>query len=154
MAGRNSIFPVNRPPWCPRKMAISARFTAPPMGGGKKLGPPPFFRLFRGPPWIDRKNSATPPISAAYCREFRAVSPGLKRWLRETPSSEQIRRSAAQPGPGRSPWNGHGLGAGGLQPMESAPRPPVASAIRAAAAGHGLAWGFFPPYKVSLYGEI
>ena len=77
-----------------------------------------------------------------------------KGWKRKNPSSEQIRQSAAPQGPGRSPSDDRGLGAEDLQPMESAPRPPVASAIRAAAAGHGRAWGFFPPYKVSLYGEI
>jgi hypothetical protein len=116
-------------------MAEFLPVSRPPHGWWEETRPTPIFSAFSRPPWIDRKNSPTPPIPAAYGREFRAVSPELKRWLLETPSSEQIRRSAAQQGPGRSPSDGRGLVVGGLQPMESTPRPPVASATGGAAAG-------------------
>ena len=65
----------------------------------------------------------------------------------------QIRRSTAPQGPGRSPSDGRSLGAEGLQPMESTPRPPGASAT-GAAAGHGVELGLFSPIQDFLYGEI
>ena len=67
---------------------------------------------------------------------------------------QQIRRSADQQGPGRSPCDGPGMGAAGLLPRGSAPQQPAARVGRAAAGVHGLGWGFFPPYRVYLYGRF
>ena len=73
---------------------------------------------------------------------------------RQGSAAQQIRRSAAQQGPGRIPSGGPVLGVAGLLPRESAPQQPAAKAERAAAGVRGLGWGFFFPYRGFLYGRF
>ena len=47
--GQKLDFPSESPPVVTWVNGHFCPFHGPPMGGGKKLGPPPFFRLFRGP---------------------------------------------------------------------------------------------------------
>jgi hypothetical protein len=94
------------------------------------------------------KYAAVPAVFPVRSVRIRA-GPG-----RQGSADQQIRRSAAQQGPGRSPAGGPWAGLAGLLPRESPPRRPAARAERAAAGVHGLGWGFFPPYRIYLYGRF